>query len=504
MSAPILYITDKDRFYDTRQPGTRLLNMDAAAQRLKAYDPKFTDASILMDYFKDVMENGVKYSDLIATKKLEKNGPSPDQIWDELRTLIPLYKRTNGSGQSQVYIITEQNEAQKIDYETVDNLIDALMYRRDVWAQLREFFVESPLLEHIRAKNSFGQFLKQMLATHWTYDERQSLEYEIQQISWDPEVVAYKQMNAAMLKPGETPTWDEFTSRVDFPEVFMAWVWSIFEPTNNIRQVLWLKGQGNDGKSSVQRAIESIIGKQYCYSLKSGDEKDKWFQRNVFGKVLVNYADCRNIYLISENSIKQLTGGDTTSIEGKGENSFTGRIYSKVLVTSNYAPKINLELQAETSRLIKLDVSPQLDTKKDAQFEQRLAKEFYAFLSKCQNAYFNLAAPGSDKLILPDELQQKISSDCASEMYLNLEDFVQDYIEFNPAETCKPSELNIALKDFLSIEKRLSSDNVRYYKTDLDAKLNLKGCVQARLGPEGQQQTLWTGFKLKKRLTTTD
>lgn len=502
MAAPLLYIRDKSKFYDTRQPKGALLTLETAKNRLRAYDSKFEDEAILEQAIRDIMDNPVMHADLLSMRKEEKSGPSLHEVWEEYRQIIPLYKRTNASGQVQAFVVNADNEAVKIDYETTDNLIDALMHRPEIWQEIREFFNTSPMLDKSREKLSFGPFLKKLLSEYWPYDERHTLQHDIAQISWTGDEVAYKKFDSSLLKPGPTPTWDEFTSRVDYPDVFKAWIWSIFEPTNNIRQVLWLKGQGNDGKSSIQRAIESIIGTHYCYSLKTGDEKDKWFQRNVFGKVLVNYADCRNIYLISENSIKQLTGGDTTSIEGKGENSFTGKIYAKVLVTSNYAPKINLELQAETSRLIKLDVAPQVDEKKDSQFEHRLKDEFYAFLYTCQKAYNVHISKGGERLELPESLINKINSDCASEAYLNLEDFLQDYIEFVPGEMCKPSELNTVLKDFLTIEKRvIGGDSLKYYKTDLDAKLNMRGCIQMRQGDAGQQQTMWVGFRLKKRLT---
>lgn len=505
MAAPLLFVKDKLKYFDTRQPRGGLLTRERAADRLRQYDDKYHDPHILEQTLDDLLLNPVTSNDLLQYKQAQKdakNGPNLQEIWEEMRELVPIYQRVNAAGQSQAFFVNAQNEAVKLDYETVDNLVASLLNNAEVWSNLTDFYNTSALTEPLKGKLSLGLLLKRMLNEIWPYDSDRILREDIQNISWHSEQIAYKKFDETCLMPGTTPTWDEFTSRLDYPGVFKAWVWSIFEPRNNIRQIMWLKGQGNDGKSSVQRAIEAVIGTNYCYSLKSGDEKDKWFQRNVFGKVLVNYADCRNIYLVSENSIKQLTGGDTTSIEGKGENSFTGKIYAKVLVTSNYAPKINLELQAETSRLIKLDVAPQVDDKKDAQFTQRLQDEFYAFLCQCRDEYAQYISKGGERLELPTELVAKINSDCASEAYLNLEDFLQDYIEFVPGEMCKPSELNTVLKDFLTIEKRvIGSDSLKYYKTDLDAKLNMRGCIQMRQGEAGQQQTMWVGFRLKKHLT---
>lgn len=492
---PILYVIDKSKFYDRQRKGA-LLSLEAAKLRLQAYDSKYHDPRALEQTIRDIMDSPVTYDDIKESAK--KTGPSEADIWNELRHLIRLKKQINPSGQSQVYYVAENNEVVKIDYVEDQSLIDALMLRTEEFAALRNFYNTNPLTEQIRTKLGFLSFLKRMLAENWHADERTLFTEPVQNISWDTETYAYKQMDSSLLKPGPTPTWDEFTSRLDYAGVFMAWVWGIFEPTNNIRQVMWLKGAGNDGKSSVQKAIESVIGKNYCYSMKPGDEQQQWFQRNVFGKVLVNYADCRNQFLIDSNSIKQLTGGDTTSIEGKGENSFTGKIYSKLLVTSNYLPRINPELQAHTSRLIKIEVQPQDDTKKDAAFEHRLQKEIYAFLYKCKKYFDELVSAGGERLNLPSELVDRIKIECASETYLNIQDFAEEYLEFGPEFYCKPADIRKVSKEFFVLEKRIPGDQLKHHEAELNVKLHIMGCAQIRQVLEDKPVTVWRGFRLKK------
>lgn len=466
---------------------------------MRSQDQKYHDEKILAQYISDLMAVPITSDQLAESKRQQKKGTDWAAIWEDFRPLVPLYKRTNLNGQSQIFFVDERNEVAKIDYTDVDALVDALMHRKSTFQGIREYFQQTDSLADIRAKMSLKAFLVKMLTEYLMLDERHLLDWEPAQISWEPDVYAYKKMDIAKLKSGTTPTWDEFTSRLDYPAVFMAWVWSIFEPTNNLRQVLWLKGAGNDGKSSVQKAIESVIGRDYCYSMKPGDESQQWFQKNVFGKVLVNYADCRNVYLIDANSIKQLTGGDTTSIEGKGENSFTGKIYSKLLVTSNYCPRINPELQAHTSRLIKLEVSPQSDMRKDAGFEHRLRDEIYAFLHKCQAAFEALISTGNERLELPQELQEKIKVDCASETYLNVQDFVQEHVEFSTEDLANPADLKRTAKDYFLLEKRLTAEQYKYHLAELEAKLFLYGCSLLRHGNDGKQVTMWRGFKLKTR-----
>lgn len=488
MSYPILYVQDKSKFYDTKRGGA-LISLEMAKSRLISYSPKLADPAAMSEAIKHIMDFPVEHDDV----RQSKEGPSLTQLWAGLMPLIKLRKQLNGAGQEQIFYVADNNEVTKVEYIDEQSLINAMMHRPEDFAAVREFHSAAG------CKMTLLPFLKKMLAEFWQADERMLCAYEPQQISWDTDTLAYKQMDPDLLVGGPTPTWDEFTSRLDYPNVFMAWVWSIFDPDNNIRQVLWLKGAGNDGKSSIQKAIETVIGRNYCYAMKPGDEQQQWFQRNVFSKVLVNYADCRNQFLIDSNSIKQLTGGDTTSIEGKGENSFTGKIYAKLLVTSNFAPRINPDSQAHTSRLIKLEVAPQDDAKKDAGFELRLQDEIYAFLTKCKLYYDELISHGGDRLILPEQLVEQIKVECASETYLNIQDFVESHIKFGAEEVCEPSKLRKASKDYFLLDKQISTAQLKHHEAELVAKLYANGCAQFRINDvDGRLTTTWKGFMLLK------
>jgi len=495
----MVYIKDKKMFYDDSTGQGRMISHAKAIARLAEIDDKFEDEVLASKELTQAMECGILHADLVASKKgKELNFP---QIYEELRQIMPIMFRKTHNGQSLAYVVSENNEVTKIEYQHEDNLKDALMHptRQHIWAGIRDFYNQSELLNGHRNKLHFGPFIMTMIKNWLLYDERQVMPDEPLHISWDDEEFAYKKMNSRLLKEAPTPTWDEFLTRLDYPEVFMAWVWSIFEPTNNIRQIMWLRGAGNDGKSSVQKAIESVIGREYCYSMKEGDEQKQWFQHNVYTKVLVNYADCKNMFLVHNSAIKQLTGGDTTSIEGKGENAFTGKIYSKVFVTSNVLPKIDPELRAHTSRIIKLEVQGLDDTKKDSQFEHRLQAEIYPFLYRCSQAYAKFASRGNDKLILPDDLTEKILAECASESHMHIMDFIEDYIEFDPSYHCKTSALNKELREFLVVEKHLQSWQIKHLEEEFKQKIDSEGCSQKRITVDKRLQTVYVGFRLRDR-----
>lgn len=495
----LLYLKDVKKFYDPANPKGGPITQSTALKRLRDLDPKYSDEVAAMRELTEAMECGVNWADLKEQKKSAQT-INFASIYEAMAPLLPLMFKKTTKGQTIAFVVAENKEVAKVEYQHEDNLKDALMHpnRAHIWAEIRNFYNTSELLDGHRDKLHFGPFIMTIIKNWLLYDERKILSEDPVQISWDADEYAYKKMNLNLLKSAPTPTWDEFLSRLDYPDVFMAWVWSIFESTNNLRQIMWLRGAGNDGKSSVQKAIEQVIGQDYCYSMKEGDEERQWFQNNVYTKVLVNYADCKNMFLIQNSGIKQLTGGDTTSIEGKGENAFTGKIYSKLFVTSNVLPKINPELRAHTSRIIKLEVQSQLEEKKDAGFEKRLTAEIYPFLWQCRAAYEKYASHGHDKLILPADLQEKILTECASESHMFVMDFIETHIEFGEDLHCKASDLNKQLREFLLVDKHLPSSQVRHYEEQFKQKVDSQGCIQRRIEIEGKLQTVFIGFKLKE------
>lgn len=495
----MVWITDRQKFYDYHAGGA-LLNRDTAAKRLARYDEKFESLSEAYAYLEEAMQFGLPWSSILADRQAARQSREIQwsTIYEAFREHVPIKFKNNLNGQCLAYVVQDNNEVTRIQFSDNDALKNALLDKKlaTVWGNMREFYNNTELLQGHRNKITWPDFIMRMLK-EIQYDERMVVDMEPVPLSWDEEELAYKKMDSRLLVPGPTPTWDEFCERLDYPDVFKAWIWSIFDPTNNLRQALWLRGSGADGKSSVQKAIEHLIGSPYCHSLKPEDLKNQWFYSCVFGKILVNYADCKDQFLIGKLPIKQLTGGDTTSIEAKGENAFTGKIYAKLFVTSNVLPKINPEFKAEASRLIKLEVLPIADTKRDSGFESRLKNEAYAFLWSCREAYTKYISAGKDMLVLPQALQEKMFAECGSDIFMNLADFMEKYMEFGEDLQCRPQDLTRALQKFVTLEKNLSTHSVKHYEEAANQKLELEGCYKDRLDMGRYKQTMIIGCALK-------
>jgi hypothetical protein len=495
---PFYYVGELAAYYDARRGG-KLMQLAAAAKRLSQYMPDEygTDLSarIALEQAALVPITMAQVSEL---KRKTSGELDWQQVYEEMQSMFPFYSHLNANGERQIYFANALNELTPVSYKDDDSLINSIMYNKEIWTNISKFYTNTELLAGHRSKVDLRTFLIRIIKCHLLLDREHCIFEQPKRFSWKPEELAFKKFDPSVLKDGPTPTWDEFLNRLDYPEVFKAWVWSVFDPDNNIRQVMWLTGSGNDGKSAIQKALLEIFGRDNSAACQKGDEFAKWFGKKVYGKGFVTYADCDNIHLLNSQAIKQLTGGDITSIEAKGVDSFSAEIYAKLLISSNMPPRINPELEAHTSRLIRLKVAPiAAGQPKDEQFKTRLIAEGYAFLCKCREAYDKYINNGQDALILPEELTKGIIDECANETYYLLLEFVDKYIEFGENYYCKPSALSPKLKEFLTLENYIAADKARYFMSDFDAKLGLKGVKLSRVEVGRNKFTAYVGFRFK-------
>lgn len=498
--APIYYIADKFKYYDAVNP-CGLMGPKKAAERLIEYGvcKDELEALTILSTIKSAGISSQQLDIMKAAREGKKETLNWQQLYEEMQKLFPVYSRLTAKGERQIYFADDKNQVSLVHYKDDDSLINSLMHSRAIWNALKEFYRTSPILEEHRKSLELRTFLIRIIKNYLLMDDSKLIAEQPKNFSWSTTEMAFKKFDADKVLEGPTPTWDEFTNRLNYPDIFKAWVWALFEPTNNIRQTMWLTGAGNDGKSAVQKALREIFGTQHVYDCKKGDEGRTWFQDNVYGKGLVNYADCDNPHLLNNQAIKQLTGGDATSIEGKGVSAFSGEIYAKLFVSSNMPPKINPDIAAQISRLIRLKLQPiGKDAPKDEQFKTRLVAEAYAFLYQCREQYAKYINNGNDALILPAELSEEIENECAEEDYYITEDFMETCIEFGENFVCLPGELNKALKQFVVFDLHYDSGKPRFIHTKFESRIAILGVRMQAIKSDTKKYSAYKGFKIKE------
>ena len=199
--------------------------------------------------------------------------------------------------------------------------------------------------------------------------------------------------------PGPMPAWDEFLTRLSAPDTFLAWVWMVTLPEAS-RQILWLQGSGQDGKSVVGSVLADALGAA-AISMDDSfmDKSERWMGSAVFGRRLAVVDDTKMRQLTRRGPIHRLSGRSPMMCEFKGVQGFSFNPNVAILCTSNLHPEIG-QNRADMSRLLPLTVTSE-GQQADAQWRVRLAKELPQLFFHAEAAYRRLC-------IRPGEAQLKL------------------------------------------------------------------------------------------------
>lgn len=209
------------------------------------------------------------------------------------------------------------------------------------------------------------------------------------------------------LSPGPTPAWDEFTGRLSDARLFKAFVWTGFEKKNRGRQVLWVKGDGEDGKSTAMTVLREALGAAATAASAAMFSSGSRFGLSALdGKRFAIVFDCKDTRLLMNEQLRNVTSGDEVIVEYKGQALETKRLNVKLVVCSNYLPDLTGS-RADVSRLILLTVEKSLN-RDDPSWEGRLREELPAFLASCKEAYEELC-PHHGKLPLDEAARAAIN-----------------------------------------------------------------------------------------------
>ena len=226
-----------------------------------------------------------------------------------------------------------------------------------------------------------------------------------------------------MLDRYKTPAWDEWLDKFDkqSQEYIMAWIWTLVYQNSNNSEVLWIRSEGGDGKTTFVNALKSGFEKIIIFGNNDFDEhttpfcaditnsnsdglKDKFLPGRIYDKRLVYVPECKNANILRSSIIHQLTGGESMSAEQKFEKAFTVKPQANVLICSNDYPNVDNQ-RNELRRL--LFVSPREDYVhkeiKDDTFEKRLSAELDTLLYKCKFYYDRCIKRGKGYIQPPSE-----------------------------------------------------------------------------------------------------
>lgn len=191
---------------------------------------------------------------------------------------------------------------------------------------------------------------------------------------------------------GESPTWDEMFSRMQNAEAGMAWIGSLFVPSDR-QQYWWIYGDGGNGKGALNRFLHNIFNGAYRAET-APTKNDKFWTSSLLNARIVVFGDCNNYNFPASGLFKSITGADPIKVEPKGEQAFSAKLVCKLLFLSNERPNI-ASRASDTRRAIFSEIAPiQGKPLSTDEYDQLLWNEGAAFLYKCVEKYKSLCPSG--------------------------------------------------------------------------------------------------------------
>ncbi len=224
-------------------------------------------------------------------------------------------------------------------------------------------------------------------------------------------------------KENPTPAWDSFMSTIPndgSKECFMAFIYSIFKGDNFGKQMLWIHGVGDSGKSKVVQTLKKrleALSPHIVGALAPTFFQDKFTSISHVSKRLVVAQDWADRSIVRSQLIKNITGNDDANIRGMGQEAKSANIYSKLLISSNFAPWLNPNKSEELSRMLYILLDPELVvaartawTIYKGNWANFLLLEVDDFVAKCAQPYFDRLTEDGHNIKIYDTMVDKLSS----------------------------------------------------------------------------------------------
>ena len=285
--------------------------------------------------------------------------------------------------------------------------------------------------------------------------------------------LAYYNLDALTEAP--TIAWDSFIGQVvpEYREIFMAWLYGLFLRDNRCRQVCWLHGAGKSGKTTVANVISEILRQSHPDLVSTLEHRfycDKFTMASFESSILIIVSDSKERRLIASDMVKSITGGDNATIRGMSKAKKSAQIYSKILVTSNYMPSVDVKQVHELSRILYIPIDAALSQKVVADWNpkldwtQCLTNEFWYFIAKCKKYYYKHINDDRHNINPPESMVDLLSNSTFGKINLDAESFLAYNTVLSPNDYILLSELEEKFATFLAVKSNWRTKSNLYHR----------------------------------------
>jgi putative DNA primase/helicase len=136
-------------------------------------------------------------------------------------------------------------------------------------------------------------------------------------------------------------------------QVLIEWFAYCLYRGYEIQKMLFLWGEGQNGKSVVLRLLEAMLGGNNVSNKELQElASDKFAAARLYGKLANIAGDISSSALVTTGRVKQLTGGDAIDVQNKGKDSFKLKSYAKLIFAANTLPKVPDDSRAFFRRIM--------------------------------------------------------------------------------------------------------------------------------------------------------
>ena len=257
---------------------------------------------------------------------------------------------------------------EKLHFKTDVNTGMMYFYNGKNWASNGETYLEYITQEVLGPENRESHYrnilhaLKALTYTELEFSrkiacENGLLDVETQTLTdFNEKEMPFHEIKVKYDPEAKCPNWLNFITQVvnqDDLATIQEWSGFLLLPDYRFHKLLWIHGQGRNGKGVWQRTIEAILGEKNIsgIGLEEFDGNHRFALKQLYGKLFNPCSEPTANKELPTNLLKKATGQDTIEAEIKGKQKrLSFRNYSKITVLANKFPKVRDQTTAFKER----------------------------------------------------------------------------------------------------------------------------------------------------------
>jgi P4 family phage/plasmid primase-like protien len=174
--------------------------------------------------------------------------------------------------------------------------------------------------------------------------------------SFNIDEMAFHEIPVKYDPTAKCPNWEAFIKEVVNPDdlpTIQEWSGFLLLPDYRFHKLLWIYGEGRNGKGRWVITMEAILGEKNVsgIGLEEFDGNHRFALKQLYGKLFNPCSEPTTNRALQTSLLKKATGQDTIEAEIKGKQGrLSFRNYAKITVLANRFPKVNDQTTAFKER----------------------------------------------------------------------------------------------------------------------------------------------------------